>query len=300
MTPTSDSMNNGGEIFNRPAIGWFPPHMHRAFKRLTNEIKNVDLVIEVRDARLPLASSNLDLVDLLQNKQRMVILNKTDLIENSDQKLWVEYFNKKKITALFLDSQNVKNIDPLFRVIEKSLKGYQTKFRKRGIRPPMPRILIAGMPNVGKSTIINRLIRRKRQSTEARPGVTKSIDWITLKDKYLLMDSPGLLLPRLDREIDAFKLGWIGTIRDSMIGEIPLATELAAYLSKNAPQCLSDHYKIQIEPSTPGEEILTAVGTARGLLKKGGEVDLSRTGVALLLDFRNGQLGKLVLEDIPR
>jgi len=293
-------LDDPAKISSSPAFGWFPPHMLRAFKRLEKEIKNVELVVEVRDARLPISSSNPDLVELLAGRPRIILLNKCDLVSPEDQLNWQDYFSRKKINAIYFDSQNTKNFDPIFKTIEKALRPFYAKYKTRSIRAPLPRILIAGLPNVGKSTLINRLVKKKRQQAEARPGVTKSVDWIMLRDKYLLMDSPGILLPRLEREIDSFKLGWISTIRDDVIGDILLATELISYLISEVKLEIEDRYHVKLSPDIQPLEHLEIIGKSRGFLKSGAEVDLSRTAAAVLGDYRKGILGKFVLEKLPR
>lgn len=279
-----------------PAVSWFPPHMHRAHKRLAEEIKQVDVVLEMRDARLPLVTGNTGLDRLIHNRKRVILFNKSSLADPAVSAVWRGYFQSGGLTVLFLDADSGKGINLIYPLVNELVADSRAHLKKRGIRPPMSRLLVAGIPNVGKSTLINRMARRKRLETAPTPGVTKAVEWVNLRDRYMLMDTPGLILPRLEQSGETFKMGWIGAFKDSILGEEKLGTTLLEYLLKNHPQGLAEHYKIEIAPGAGSHSILEQIGLKRGHLRPGGTFDPVITAAHLLTDFRNGKLGRITLE----
>lgn len=273
--------------------------MHRAHKRFARELKHVDVVIEMRDARLPATSGNPELDILIGKRGRLVLLNKSALADPAQNNKWISHFTQCGIPVLLLDADSGSSLNLIYPMINKLVAPALEKLRNRGIRPPPQRLMIAGMPNVGKSTLINRMAHGNKQRTAPEPGVTKGVSWVALKGKYLLMDTPGVLLPKFE-EIDvAMRLGWIAAIRDNMIGEERLALALLDYLRGVAPSVLSHLYGIGPAHALDNEELLEAIGRRRGLLRRGGQVDGTKAAAALLGDYRKGALGRHTLESPP-
>lgn len=273
--------------------------MHRAHKRFAREIKNVDVVIEMRDARLPELSGNPELDSLIGKRGRLLLLNKSALAHPATNNKWKAHFESAGVPTLLLDADSGSSLNLIYPLIRELVAPGQQALRKRGIRPPLQRLMIAGMPNVGKSTLINRMVGGKKQRIAPEPGVTKAVSWVTLKGKFLLMDTPGVLLPKLDDMHTAMRLGWIGAIRDDMIGEERLALSLLAYLSEVANSELAAQYGVDPTSTADSMELMEAIGLRRGLLRRGGQVDTSRVAAAILGDFRRGALGRHTLESPP-
>lgn len=295
------NVENGEETASvrSPGISWFPGHMHKAQKRLAMEIRNTDAVIEMRDARLPMISGNPELGKIISGRKRLILLNKSSLAHSGANRAWQAYFNGHGLTSLFIDADSRSGLNLIFPPLKKLLAETGAKYRRRGIRPPMPRLMVVGMPNVGKSTFINRLIRESRLKTAPTPGVTRGVQWVQLKNDYLLMDSPGIMLPRISSDGVAHKLGWINAIRDSIIGPERLVETLLEWLFVNHPQAI-EFYGL---PGT-GENFLAAdwlkgLCEKRGFLLGGGHPDLQRGAEVVLQDFRNGKLGRFTLEENP-
>lgn len=282
-----------------PTVSWYPPHMYRAQKRLARELKNVDVVIEMRDARLPESSGNPELVRLIGDRRRLLLFNKAALADPNQTARWKDYYRDREIPTLFMDADSGSSVNLLYPMVkELAAPGLKT-LRARGIRPPPRRLMIAGIPNVGKSTLINRMVRGKKQPTAPEPGVTKAVSWVALKRKFLLMDTPGVLLPKIEQMETAMRLGWIGAIRDRIIGEENLARALLDYLSQAAPQPLASHYGLESAAMAEGGILLEAIARRRGMLRHGGRPDTAKAAVAVLGDFRRGALGRHTLELPP-
>lgn len=278
------------------ARSWFPGHMHKAQKRLAQEIQHVDVVLEMRDARLPVTSGNPALREMIGARKHVLLFNKASLAAPAGVRRWRKHLEAAGGPPfLFLDADTRKSINLLAPVLRDLTAEARERFQRRGIRPPMQRLMVVGMPNVGKSTFINRFIRTSRLSVAPTPGHTRGVTWVALKPHYLLMDTPGLMLPRLDSDAEALRLGWIGTLRDSIIGVERLAeTLLARLLPEQAPH-LAAHYGIDDPPDEPAA-LLEAVARRRGLLQPGGYPDRLQAAELVLHDFRAGVLGRLTLE----
>ena len=275
-------------------VSWFPGHMYKAQKRLTEEVRHCDLVLEMRDARLPAKTGNPDLLRIIGEKKRIVLLNKQALADPERIKIWTEYLINSRVPYLFLDADTRQGMDALFQKIKESTRTIGDKFRARGMRPPLPRLMVVGMPNVGKSTLINRILQKNRLKTAPTPGETRGINWVQLKQQMLLMDSPGMMLPKLERETEAFPLGWIGCIRDRVLGVQRLAETLLSELEAEYPGLLKTH----LPEWLPGQEeaSLLAIGQSKGYLRSGAEVDLHKAGEWILREFRRGAFGRVTLE----
>lgn len=290
----------GPETIRRPAVSWFPGHMLTAQKRLAQEVRHADAVLEVRDARLPLLSGNPELLRIVGTRPRLLLLNKASLADAARTREWVRHFADQGLPTLALDADSRSGINLIFPPLREATVAWTERYRRRGMRPPPLRLMVVGMPNVGKSTLINRLIRARRLKTAPMPGVTRGITWVPLGTEHLLMDSPGVMLPRIDSEADAHRLGWIGALPDEAIGAQALAASLLAFLLPAAPAVLAAHYDLpQPAPQEP-EAWLAAVCTRRGFLQAGGQPEVHRAADVLLTDFRAGRLGRFTLEGPPQ
>lgn len=282
---------------DRRTVSWFPGHMHKAQKRLAQEIQHIDVVLEMRDARLPRLSANPELARLAGHRPRLVLLNKASLADPQASKRWQARLEADGLTVLLLDAESRSGLNLLYPPLRSLTAPLEERYKRRGIRPPAQRLLVVGMPNVGKSTFINRLIRHNRLAAAPMPGVTRGVQWVQLGQRYLLMDTPGMMLPRLDKEEEALHLGWIGTIRDSVIGLERLATTLLAYLQRSAPDALRERYGVEAEDTMSAPDLLHLICRKRGFILSGGGLDLNPCCTAILDDFRSGRLGRITLEE---
>lgn len=292
--PSSQSEDTPSE--GPRAISWFPGHMHKAQKRLGKEIGHIDVVIEIRDARLPRLSGNPELTRLIGSRAHLLLFNKTSLADPTLNKDWQAMFEREGKNVLFLDADSRSGLNLMFPRLKELTVTSREKFSRRGIRPPPQRLMIVGMPNVGKSTLINRIVRSNRLATAPTPGLTKGISWVHLKNDYLLMDTPGLMLPRLEGEKEALPLGWIGTIRDSVVGVQKLAVSLLEHLLGREEGHRLKGYGVEITKGMGGEALLADICLRRGYLSPGGVPNLDRGSEVVLQDFRAGTLGPITLE----
>jgi len=278
------------------ALSWFPGHMVKAQRRLAEEVKNADVVLEVRDARLPMLSGNPELERLIGGRKRMVLFNKASLADPAETRRWQARLKEEQLEHLFLDADSRKGLNLIFPRLRSLCAPLENRYRQRGIRPPSLRLMVVGMPNVGKSTLINRMLRERKMKTAPMPGVTRSIRWVALKDEFLLMDSPGIMLPRLDNPEEALKLGWIGALKDTIIGVEDLAKGVIGYILSHQFGPMLKQYGL--EPNWTGipEDFLAAVCARRGLLNAGGIPDFHTGSEVVLEDFRAGRLGLHTLE----
>lgn len=301
---------------NNP-INWYPGHMLKAKKELIARLKHVDVVLELRDARIPLASVNQDFEPILKQKKRVILLNKTGLADEKKTQLWHSFFEKNQIMCHFIDvkqNQGVKNILPSARSM---MEEKWERFKKKGIRPPSLKLMIVGIPNVGKSSLINKMVRKNAAETGPMPGVTKRQEWIKLGKNIELLDTPGILWPKFENPETGFELAITGAIKDRVAGEERLSDYLIQYYIKHYPSNLYSFYKLvenrpaerrpnDIKDPEGGlslgdtsQELLAAIARKRGCLKAGGEVDLLRASKMLLRDFRSGNLGRVTFEIPP-
>ena len=272
---------------------WYPGHMTKAKRMMQENVRLVDLVIEILDARVPLSSRNPDVDQLAQGKQRMIILSKADLADPELTAEYVNYFTKKKIEAIALDARTRKANTQIMKALSKITKEKKERDQKRGIRNRPVRAMICGIPNVGKSTFINSLSGRSSAKTGNKPGVTKGKQWISFAGLELL-DTPGILWPKFEDQEVGMRLAYIGSIKDDILNIEELALGLIGYLQEFYPAAIRERYNVEEELKPL--DILTAVAKARGCLKKGEELDYEKASRLLLEEFRSGKLGKVTLE----
>lgn len=277
------------------AINWFPGHMKKTQREIKENLKLVDAVIELRDARIPRSSANPDIDKLVGNKPRIILLNKSDLSEKKTTNEWIKYLTKENVKVLevnCLKGEGLKNIKPLLMEL---LKEKHDRLKAKGLVKIVIRVMVVGIPNCGKSTFINKLARNTIAKTGDRPGVTKSKQWIKTSLDMELLDTPGVLWPKFEDEETALNLAFTGAIKDEIMDIEELAYQLVKRLQEYYPENLKERYKIEEIYEDP-LETLNAIARKRGCLMRGGEIDYNRISVILLDEFRGGKIGKATLE----
>ncbi len=273
---------------------WYPGHMTKAKRMMQENIKLIDLVIELVDARIPLSSRNPDIDELGKNKARLVLLNKADLAEDKWNDAWAEYFKKKGFSVVKVNSRKGGGIKSIQGVIREACAEKIERDRKRGILNRPVRAMVVGIPNVGKSTFINALAGKACAKTGNKPGVTKGKQWIRLNKQVELLDTPGILWPKFEGQEVGLKLAFIGSIKDEVLQTEELAAELIHFLRTAYPEVLADKYDIEMDEDD--YVVLNHIAKSRNCIVRGNELDTEKAALLLLDDFRNGKLGRLTLE----
>ncbi len=273
---------------------WYPGHMTKAVRRMQEDIKLIDLIIEIVDARAPLSSRNPDIDELGKGKVRMVLLNKADLADPEANRAWIEHFTGLGIYALELNSKAGTGIKEISPAVSKACAEKIERDKKRGIKNRPIRAMVVGIPNVGKSTFINSLSGRAVTKTGNKPGVTKGKQWIKAGKDLELLDTPGILWPKFEDNDIGMRLAFIGSINDEIIVMEEMAADLIGYLDKIYPEVVTKYYGI----TTAGDSyhVLNAIGGKRGCLKAGGDIDMVKAARLLIDDYRAGRLGRMSLE----
>lgn len=278
-------------------LQWYPGHMTKARRAMESDIKLVDLVIELLDARAPLSSRNPDIDTLGKNKSRMILLNKADLADAKKTEAWAEYFRVRGFQVVLLDSRSGAGLKLVYNGIQEACKEKIERDRRKGIRNRPIRAMVVGIPNVGKSTFINTLAGRVCAKTGNKPGVTKGNQWIRLNKSVELLDTPGILWPKFEDQLVGLRLALIGSIKDDIINIEELAYELVSFLKKEYPAILQERY--DFSPAEDNYEVLKQIAQVRHCLLKGGEWNTEKASAILLDDFRSGKLGRLSIESVP-
>ena len=276
-------------------IQWYPGHMTKAKRAMKEDIKLIDLVIELVDARVPLSSRNPDIDDLAKGKARMVLLNKSDLADERVNAQWAAWFEAKNIHAVKVDSRNKGTLKQVQSVVQEACKEKIERDRKRGIMNRPIRTMVVGIPNVGKSTFINSFAGKACAKTGNKPGVTKGNQWIRLNKTLELLDTPGILWPKFEDQAVGLKLALIGSINDQILNKDDLACRCIRILKERYPGMVSQRFGLETEDKEPAA-ILEEVARLRSCLMKGGELDIARAAAMVLDDFRSGKLGRVTLE----
>lgn len=269
-------------------INWYPGHMAKAKRQMEEQLKLVDIVIEIRDARMPLASGNPLIDELAKNKERLIILNKSDKADPSENNLWIKYFNR----ALLTDSANERITNKVVNEVKDILKAKLEKAKTRGIRNKTLRAMVVGIPNVGKSTFINNIVKKKVAQTENRPGVTKNLQWIRINEDVELLDTPGVLWPKFDDQNKAKILALLGSINDEILDKEDLALFGLNYIKIEYSGLLNKRYDINEDD----KDLLTSIGLSKKWLISEGQVDKTKTINMVLTDIRNDKIGKITFE----
>lgn len=275
-------------------VQWYPGHMTKAKRQMQEDIKLIDLIIELVDARVPLSSRNPDIDEIGKNKARLILLNKADLADETQNEAWKAYFQEKGFFVVKVDSRNGAGMKMVQNVIQEACKEKTERDRKRGIKNRPIRAMVAGIPNVGKSTFINTFAGKACAKTGNKPGVTKGKQWIRLNKNVELLDTPGILWPKFEDQEVGKRLAFIGSIKDDILNMEELALELISYLCEKYPGTIEERYHIPEE----GEpvDILGAIAKVRGCLKKGEELDYTKATGILFEEFRSGKIGRITLE----
>ena len=277
-------------------IQWYPGHMAKTKRLILENISLVDVVIELLDARIPLSSRNPDIDSLTGNKRRILALNKADLADSNVTAMWREHFTEKGLSVVLVNSASGAGIKEIISESRELMKEKIESNKKRGrIFTPI-RVMVVGIPNVGKSTFINKLAGGSPAKTGDRPGVTKGKQWIKALKDFDILDTPGILWPKFDDMQTGLNLAFTGAVKDDIMDMYSLSVELIKTLSKISPESIMKRYKIELNPGDDPEEVLQRIGKARGFVKKGSEVDLNRTSEILLDEFRGNRLGCISLE----
>ena len=279
-------------------IQWFPGHMAKTRRIMRENLKYVDIVIEIRDARIPKSSSNPEISSLLSNKPRIIILNKADNADRNVTKKWIEYYKTKGITAIEADCRSGKGLNALMPAVKENLKDLLERRAQRGMDGMSIRMMVVGIPNVGKSSFINRLAKSRRTKVEDRPGVTRGKQWVTIDGGIELLDMPGVLWPKFeDKQVGEF-LAFTGAVKDDILDVEYLAVKLLDVLRDRYFDRLSTRYGIDAEStqSLDSYDLLGEIGRKRGMLMAGGVVNTERMANTLLNEFRSGAMGNMSLE----
>lgn len=278
---------------NKTVINWYPGHMAKTKRLLSEQMKRIDLIIEMCDARLPYSSRNPELMKMINNKRHLLLMNKSDLADEKLSRDWIRFFHEQGIQAYLTSATMIKGKETVL-LIDDATKEIVDKYLEKGVRKTV-RAMIVGIPNVGKSTLINRLYGRSVAQIGDRPGVTKSNQWVRVSPYLELLDTPGLLWPRLDDQVAARRLCYIGSIKDDVVDTYDLTIHLLEDLCSIVPDKVKERFHIQ-DTSLKGIELLDSVCAGRGWLMKGAQYDYDRCCRVVLDEFRAGKLGRITLE----
>ena len=300
-------MNKNETNENRMNINWYPGHMAKTRRQITEDLKLVDIVIELLDARIPISSQNPDIAQITKNKKKLIVLNKADLANDGENRKWIKYFEEQGIPAVLTDSNSGKGIQDCIKKVEKIMSKELKVQAEKGRIGRKIRAMILGIPNVGKSSFINRISKKVTAGVGNKPGVTKQKQWIRINENIELLDTPGVLWPKFDSEEVALHLAFTGTIKEDVLQRIEIAYELTKFLLKNERKLLCERYKLdekyieQILGQEQAEniniyEVMQEIGKKRGCIISGGNIDDEKTAKILLDEFKNGKLGRITIE----
>lgn len=296
--------------YHKININWFPGHMAKTLRQIEADLKLVDLVIELLDARIPISSQNPETKKLIADKKRIVILNKSDLADEKENIKWVNKFESQNIPAILCNSNTGEGIQKITSRIEKLMEEEKQKAEAKGRIGKIIRVMIIGVPNVGKSSLINRMAQKTSAQVGNKPGVTKQKQWIRLSNNIELLDTPGVLWPRLDNQKVALNLAYTGTIKNEVLDDQDVAYNLLKYLIEEYRQNVIQRYALrediidailhnkELEENEQIVEIMNYIGEKRGAIAKGNNIDLEKVSRIILDDFRSGNLGKITLEKV--
>ena len=280
-------------------IQWYPGHMTKTRRQMEEDLKLVDAVCEILDARIPFASRNPDIDAICGSKPRLVILNRTDLADPAATKRWCAYFRSLGLAAVQTDCKSKKGVSAFQPAVRELLAEKLQRYREKGQVGRALRVMVVGIPNVGKSTFINQVSGRKGAKAENRPGVTRGKQWVSVDRELLLLDTPGILWPKFEDPQVGLMLAYTGAVKDDVLDVEGLACKLIEMLWRRYPQSLRERYKLDCSPDAPGWELLEELGKRRGFRISGGEIDLERAANVLLDEYRSCKIGRFTLEEPP-
>jgi len=278
-------------------IQWFPGHMTKAKRMMESQIKLVDVVVEMLDARIPRSSTNPMLINVLGNKPKVIALNKTDMADNAKTDLWMQKLKNSGLPVCKVDCATGKGVKQLISMIQVAAKPVIDKWLKKGVRNRSVRVMIVGIPNVGKSTLINRLVGKNKVVAVDKPGVTRGQQWITIAKGLELLDTPGVLWPKFEDPEVGFCLAATGAIKEDVFDREQATELLIDRLMQRYPEELKTKYAVEFENSDDVRAVITKIATSRGCIKAGGVLDLDRVIQTVLRDFRSGRLGRFTLDE---
>lgn len=281
---------------NSMNIQWYPGHMTKTRRQIEADLKQVDAVCEIVDARIPVSSRNPDIDSICANKARIVVLNRADLADNEATKRWIRWFRGKGITAIATDCKNRRGIADFEPAVRNVLQEKIQRDAAKGMNRPL-RVMIVGIPNVGKSTFINQISGRKGAKAENRPGVTRGKQWVTVNNSLLLLDTPGILWPKFEDPEVGMKLAYTGAVKENIMDTEELACHLMEVLWKHYTNMVRERYKVELPLDTPGYMLLEEAGRKRGYLLARGEINTERMSKVLLDEYRAGKLGHITFEE---
>ena len=277
-------------------IQWYPGHMTKTRRQIEADLKQVDAVCEIVDARIPMSSRNPDIDAICSIKPRIVVLNRSDLADPEATKRWISWFKARGFAAIATDCKSRKGISNFYPAVRSVLQEKIQRDAAKGMNRPL-RVMIVGIPNVGKSTLINQISGRKGAKAENRPGVTRGKQWVTVENGLLLLDTPGILWPKFEDPNVGMKLAYTGAVKENIIDTEELACHLMEVLWKHYPETVRSRYKIDMPDDAPGYELLEEAGRKRGLLLARGEINTERMAKVLLDEYRSGKLGQITFEE---
>lgn len=279
-------------------IQWFPGHMTKTKRQIQANLKLVDAVAEIIDARIPVSSRNPDLNKLIQNKPRVILLNKCDMANQTATKMWIDFYKKQGITAIAVDCKSGRGLNKFPQAVNNVMSEKIARLKSKGMKNPMMRIMIVGIPNVGKSSFINRISKQNRAKVEDRPGVTRGNQWFTISNNLEMLDTPGVLWPKFDDKTVGEHLAFTGAVKDQILDIELLAVRLLDFLKKLKPEDFITRFKLSEDEfeNTDSYELLQIISKKRGMLISGGEVNTERAAIMLLDEFRAAKLGRITVE----
>ena len=302
-------MANEEKGFQKGRINWYPGHMAKAKKQIIEDLKLIDIVIEIIDARIPISSRNPDIEEYTKNKKKLIVLNKCDLADEIQNEKWVNYFKSINISAIQVNSNSGEGINKVIKNIEEICKENKESYNNKGRIGKSIRAMVLGIPNVGKSSFINRLSKKNSAMVGNKPGVTRQKQWVRINQNIELLDTPGVLWPKFKDEKTALNLAYTGTIKDDIIDILDIGYNLLKFLIDNhlnktliryniSKEEIERIFKLDIEENEKIIEIMKLIGLKRGTLVIGGNVDIEKVAKIIVEDFRNGRIGKITLEEI--
>ncbi|MBS1397616.1 MAG: ribosome biogenesis GTPase YlqF [Ruminococcus sp.] len=279
-------------------IQWFPGHMTKTKRQIQSSLKLVDAVAEIIDARIPVSSRNPDLAKLVQNKPRVILLNKCDMANQTATKMWIDYFKKQNLVAIPVDCKSGRGLDKFAPAVNTVMSHKIARLKEKGMVNPTIRIMIVGIPNVGKSSFINKMVKKNRAKVEDRPGVTRGNQWYTIAKNLEMLDTPGVLWPKFDDKTVGEHLAFTGAVKDQILDIELLAVRLLDFIKELKPADYITRFKLENEDieNINSYELLKMIGKKRGMLVSGGEIDTERAAIMLLDEFRSAKLGRITVE----
>ncbi len=299
---------NEDKVFRKVVINWYPGHMAKTKRQIIEDLKLIDIVIEILDARIPISSRNPDIQEITKNKKKIIVLNKCDLANEIENQKWLSYFEQQGIPTVLANANSGEGISNIMKKVETIMQDQQLKMDQKGRIGRKTRIMILGIPNVGKSSLINRISKKASANVGNKPGVTKQKQWIHINEKVELLDTPGVLWPKFESQEVALHLSFTGTIKEDILDRVEVAYELTKFLLTNYCDNLCNRYKLdknyverilakEDQPENQNVyEIMLEIGRKRGCIISGGNIDEEKVARIILDEFKNGVLGLITIE----